>query len=149
MSNVCYFPSSLRSGDVSLVSSSCHFLMDVVFQDFPAEVFLQRPAIVQVGIMYILKVQSYEMNHGWPEPYIFVIPTVSMKLKGVVHWFHLVRLCPSVSVVSIGNWSSLSLPVQTCLVLWVWSYWKTSAGSVFSTILAGSMLHNDTFRRLT
>ena len=29
--------------------SACEFLSDVVFQDFPAEVFLQRPNIVKVS----------------------------------------------------------------------------------------------------
>jgi len=32
-----------------MVVSVCEFLTDVVFQDFPAEVFLQRPSIVKVG----------------------------------------------------------------------------------------------------
>ena len=31
-----------------MVVSVCEFLTDVVFQDFPAEVFLQRPSIVKV-----------------------------------------------------------------------------------------------------
>ena len=43
------FDSSLRSNDISLVMSACEFLSDVVFQDFPAEVFLQRPDIVKVS----------------------------------------------------------------------------------------------------
>jgi len=38
----------VRSKNISLVLSVCEFLTDVVFQDFPAEVFLQRPNIVQV-----------------------------------------------------------------------------------------------------
>ena len=38
---------SVRSSDVSMVVSVCEFLTDVVFQDFPAEVFLQRPSIVK------------------------------------------------------------------------------------------------------
>ena len=45
----CLFHSSLRSNDSSLVMSACEFLSDVVFQDFPAEVFLQRPGIVKVS----------------------------------------------------------------------------------------------------
>ena len=40
--------SSLKSKDVSLVISACEFLSDVVFRDFPAEVFLQRPFIIKV-----------------------------------------------------------------------------------------------------
>ena len=39
---------SLRSRDAALVVSACEFLSDVVFEDFPAEVFLQRPSIVKV-----------------------------------------------------------------------------------------------------
>jgi len=40
--------SSVCSQDISMVVSVCEFLTDVVFQDFPAEVFLQRPSIVKV-----------------------------------------------------------------------------------------------------
>ncbi|XP_064598734.1 rotatin-like [Liolophura sinensis] len=39
--------SSLQSRDGALLTSACEFLSDVVFQDFPAEAFLQRPAIVK------------------------------------------------------------------------------------------------------
>ena len=40
-------------------------------------------------------------------------------------------VCPSMQAPSragfcTGNWSSLSLPVQTCIMLWVCSYWETS-----------------------
>jgi len=38
---------SVCSREVSMVVSACEFLTDVVFQDFPAEVFLQRPSIVK------------------------------------------------------------------------------------------------------
>ncbi|XP_062593037.1 rotatin-like isoform X3 [Saccostrea cucullata] len=39
--------SSLQSRESHLLASSCEFLSDVVFQDFPAEIFLQRPNIVR------------------------------------------------------------------------------------------------------
>ncbi|XP_060080267.1 rotatin-like [Ylistrum balloti] len=39
--------SSLQSREPHLLVSSCEFLSDVVFQDFPAEIFLQRPNIVK------------------------------------------------------------------------------------------------------
>ncbi|XP_069111957.1 rotatin-like isoform X2 [Argopecten irradians] len=39
--------SSLQSREPHLLASSCEFLSDVVFQDFPAEIFLQRPNIVK------------------------------------------------------------------------------------------------------
>jgi len=38
------------------VVSVCEFLTDVVFQDFPAEVFLQRPSIVKVGRLAVVSV---------------------------------------------------------------------------------------------
>ncbi|KAK3799170.1 hypothetical protein RRG08_051444 [Elysia crispata] len=38
---------SLQSKDHSLLIGSCEFLADVVFQDFPAEIFLQRPEILK------------------------------------------------------------------------------------------------------
>ncbi|XP_056009232.1 rotatin-like isoform X2 [Ostrea edulis] len=39
--------SSLQSRESHLLASSCEFLSDVVFQDFPSEIFLQRPNIVR------------------------------------------------------------------------------------------------------
>ncbi|WAR12089.1 RTTN-like protein, partial [Mya arenaria] len=39
--------SSLQSREASMLVSTCEFLSDVVFQDFPAEIFLQRPNIVK------------------------------------------------------------------------------------------------------
>ncbi|KAK3086250.1 hypothetical protein FSP39_015771, partial [Pinctada imbricata] len=44
---------SLQCRESHLLCSSCEFLCDVVFQDFPAEIFLQRPNIVKnlLGIL--------------------------------------------------------------------------------------------------
>ncbi|XP_053570848.1 rotatin [Bombina bombina] len=39
--------SSLNSSNYNLIWRSCQLLRDVVMQDFPAEIFLQRPKIVQ------------------------------------------------------------------------------------------------------
>ncbi|KAK3610373.1 hypothetical protein CHS0354_008649 [Potamilus streckersoni] len=39
--------SSLQSREPPLLISTCEFLSDVVFQDFPAEIFLQRPSIIK------------------------------------------------------------------------------------------------------
>ncbi|TRY91578.1 hypothetical protein DNTS_014479 [Danionella cerebrum] len=39
--------SSLRSNNPNLVQSTCELLHDVIMQDFPAEIFLQRPNTVQ------------------------------------------------------------------------------------------------------
>uniref|UniRef100_A0A672L3Y9 Rotatin N-terminal domain-containing protein n=1 Tax=Sinocyclocheilus grahami TaxID=75366 RepID=A0A672L3Y9_SINGR len=39
--------SSLRSGNHNLVRTTCELLRDVIMQDFPAEIFLQRPSTVQ------------------------------------------------------------------------------------------------------
>lgn len=38
---------SLQSKDPVMLISACEFLSDVVFQDFPAEIFIQRPQIVK------------------------------------------------------------------------------------------------------
>ena len=46
--------SSLNASDLYLVVSACEFLSDVVFEDFPAEVFLQRPTIIKVNTTTIL-----------------------------------------------------------------------------------------------
>ena len=40
--------SRLRSRSLSLITKSCEFLRDVLFKDFPAEIFLQRPSLLQV-----------------------------------------------------------------------------------------------------
>ena len=82
-------------------------------------------------------------------------PPLQRSWKGGVYWFHLVRpsvrpfsevingidirpdsthlslydilvQAPSRAGFCTGNWSSLSLPVQTCFMLWVCSYWETS-----------------------
>ncbi|XP_041923203.1 rotatin isoform X1 [Alosa sapidissima] len=39
--------SSLRKNDPGSVCTTCELLRDVIMQDFPAEIFLQRPSIVQ------------------------------------------------------------------------------------------------------
>lgn len=43
--------SSLRSSNHTLIWNTCELLKDVIMQDFPAEIFLQRPKIVQVCIL--------------------------------------------------------------------------------------------------
>ncbi|CAH1779766.1 unnamed protein product [Owenia fusiformis] len=56
--------SSLRSRETGLIVSACDFLCDVVFQDFPAEVFLQRPNIVK-SLLSLLEVpadEHFEVN---------------------------------------------------------------------------------------
>ncbi|KAK7879371.1 hypothetical protein WMY93_030707 [Mugilogobius chulae] len=40
--------SSLRSNNLNLVRTTCELLRDVIMQDFPSEVFLQRPGIVKI-----------------------------------------------------------------------------------------------------
>ncbi|XP_046578265.1 LOW QUALITY PROTEIN: rotatin-like [Haliotis rubra] len=49
--------SSLQSKDVSMLMSAYEFLSDVVLQDFPAEIFLQRPQIVK-SLWSLLGVKS-------------------------------------------------------------------------------------------
>lgn len=50
--NNAVFYSSLRSSNHTLIWNTCELLKDVIMQDFPAEIFLQRPKIVQVCIVY-------------------------------------------------------------------------------------------------
>lgn len=40
--------SSLRSNNPNLIRTTCELLHDVIMQDFPSEVFLQRPGIVKI-----------------------------------------------------------------------------------------------------
>ncbi|KAG8521177.1 Rotatin, partial [Galemys pyrenaicus] len=49
--------SSLRSSSHTLVWSTCELLRAVIMQDFPAEIFLQRPKIVQ-NLVSLLKLAS-------------------------------------------------------------------------------------------
>uniref|UniRef100_A0A8C8RE34 Rotatin n=1 Tax=Pelusios castaneus TaxID=367368 RepID=A0A8C8RE34_9SAUR len=46
--------SSLRSNNHRLIWNTCELLQDVIMQDFPAEIFLQRPKIVQ-SLLSLLK----------------------------------------------------------------------------------------------
>ncbi|GAB5579569.1 rotatin isoform X2 [Prionailurus iriomotensis] len=48
------FPCSLRSSNHTLIWNTCELLKDVIMQDFPAEIFLQRPKIVQ-SLLSLLK----------------------------------------------------------------------------------------------
>ena len=41
--------SRLQSHNSALVSQSCEFFRDVLLQDFPTHIFIQRPNIVQVS----------------------------------------------------------------------------------------------------
>ncbi|KAK5850243.1 hypothetical protein PBY51_014509 [Eleginops maclovinus] len=49
--------SSLRSSSPNLVRTTCELLCDVIMQDFPAEIFLQRPSIVQ-NLLSLLRLGS-------------------------------------------------------------------------------------------
>ncbi|KAI9523199.1 hypothetical protein NQZ68_029204 [Dissostichus eleginoides] len=49
--------SSLRSSNPTLVRTTCELLCDVIMQDFPAEIFLQRPSIVQ-NLLSLLRLVS-------------------------------------------------------------------------------------------
>ena len=44
-----YSCSRLQSSSDDTLLRSCHFVHDVLFEDFPADIFLQRPAIVKVS----------------------------------------------------------------------------------------------------
>ncbi|XP_006892807.1 PREDICTED: rotatin [Elephantulus edwardii] len=46
--------SSLSSNNHTLIWNTCELLKDVIMQDFPAEIFLQRPKIVQ-GLLSLLR----------------------------------------------------------------------------------------------
>lgn len=39
--------------DTNLILHTCQFITNVMMQDFPAEVFLQRPAIITVGLLFL------------------------------------------------------------------------------------------------
>ncbi|XP_042366374.1 rotatin [Plectropomus leopardus] len=49
--------SSLRSINPNLVRTACELLCDVIMQDFPAEIFLQRPSIIK-NLLSLLRLGS-------------------------------------------------------------------------------------------
>ena len=59
--------SRLQSRSFSLVSKSCEFLRNVLFKDFPAEIFLHRPNVLQVkynNMIYLAKSNlTNDVNH--------------------------------------------------------------------------------------
>ncbi|CAB1340859.1 unnamed protein product, partial [Coregonus sp. 'balchen'] len=54
--------SSLRSNNHNLVRTTCELLRDVIMQDFPAEIFLQRPSI---NLLSILRLTPGESEAGY------------------------------------------------------------------------------------
>ncbi|KAL1006655.1 hypothetical protein UPYG_G00075000 [Umbra pygmaea] len=56
--------SSLRSNNHNLVQTTCELLRDVIMQDFPAEIFLQRPTIVQ-NLLSLLRLSPGEREAGY------------------------------------------------------------------------------------
>ncbi|XP_010889508.2 rotatin isoform X2 [Esox lucius] len=56
--------SSLRSNNHHLVRTTCELLRDVIMQDFPAEIFLQRPTIVQ-NLLSLLRLSPGESDAGY------------------------------------------------------------------------------------
>ncbi|KAM5222136.1 rotatin isoform 2-T2 [Ctenodactylus gundi] len=55
--------SSLRSRNHTLIWNTCELLKDVIMQDFPAEIFLQRPKIVQ-SLLSLVKLACVETGDG-------------------------------------------------------------------------------------
>ena len=64
--------SRLQSRSFSLVSKSCEFLRNVLFKDFPAEIFLHRPNVLQVkyNLIYLVKCN-----------YLTMLTTTSLAVK--------------------------------------------------------------------
>ncbi|XP_033842210.1 rotatin [Periophthalmus magnuspinnatus] len=55
---------SLRSSNLNLVRTTCELLRDVIMQDFPLEVFLQRPGIVKI-LLSLLSVGSGKVEKNY------------------------------------------------------------------------------------
>ncbi|PWA18063.1 hypothetical protein CCH79_00004247 [Gambusia affinis] len=56
--------SSLGSSNPNMVRTTCELLCDVILQDFPAEIFLQRPGIVK-NLLSLLRVGSGKGEVGY------------------------------------------------------------------------------------
>ena len=84
----------------------------------------------------------------------FIIPLAQRSCRGYIGFTPSVwHTCAS----ALSGWSSLSSPIQTCIMLWVCSYWETSirpasrVRSVAPTVLVGSISYlyilSSNFRR--
>ena len=66
------FYRSLQSRESHLLASSCEFLSDVVFHDFPAEIFLQRPNIIRVCIVGFDRNEIVKLFHMEKKLYFMI-----------------------------------------------------------------------------
>ncbi|XP_077983359.1 rotatin-like [Glandiceps talaboti] len=78
--------SSMRSQNPTLVGSSCEFLSEVVLQDFPAEIFLQRPNIVQ-SLLALLKLKPPH-EHNLPLAAVRCLKDLSIDLQARIIFYH-------------------------------------------------------------
>ncbi|XP_013417729.1 rotatin-like [Lingula anatina] len=77
---------SLHSGDQTMVISACEFLSDVVFLDFPAEVFLQRPSIVKI-LLQLLQVPSEGGTSGVVTAAVKTLRDLCVHLQHRIHFY--------------------------------------------------------------
>ncbi|XP_006823348.1 rotatin-like, partial [Saccoglossus kowalevskii] len=78
--------SSLRSSNPVLVANSCEFLSQVVLKDFPAEIFLQRPNIVQ-SLLALLKLKPPH-EHTLPLSAVKCLKDLSINLQARITFYH-------------------------------------------------------------
>ncbi|XP_070575583.1 rotatin-like [Ptychodera flava] len=99
--------SSLRSPNPTLVGSSCEFLTEVVLQDFPAEIFLQRPSIVQ-SLLALLKLKPPH-DHSLPLSAVKCLEDLSIDLVSRIIFYHDPALyCPKQVDFGFGSGGSSS-----------------------------------------
>ncbi|KAB1256174.1 Rotatin [Camelus dromedarius] len=72
--------SSLRSSNHTLIWNTCELLKDVIMQDFPAEIFLQRPKIVQIQFPKILLCLTVKKQEFLITPRILLLEAAALGL---------------------------------------------------------------------
>ncbi|ESO98430.1 hypothetical protein LOTGIDRAFT_231452 [Lottia gigantea] len=119
---------SLQSRDAKMLASSCEFLSDVVFQDFPSEIFLQRPQVVKSlwSLLQPSKDKKYDLSTQAAE----TLCDLSRCLRSRIQFYHdpalytpkqdfLFPSPPSFSTgVSGGSSAGLSSDVRSDLIGW-------------------------------
>ncbi|XP_050395156.2 rotatin [Patella vulgata] len=76
---------SLQSRDPKMLVSACEFLGDVVFQDFPSEIFLQRPQITKS--LWSLLLPSKEKNYDLSAQSADTLTDLTRCLRSRIHFY--------------------------------------------------------------
>ncbi|XP_041454793.1 rotatin-like isoform X2 [Lytechinus variegatus] len=102
---------SLCSSDVQVVITSCDFINDVVLHDFPAEIFLQRPNIIQSLLSLLADHrQDDESKARVTQHAVYCLTNISILLMARFQFYHDPALyCPKQEFLSRTNSTTSSV----------------------------------------